>query len=118
MGRPSRFVSAFFKPRFLQTALSSNRALFKHYVERKITLMTTKHLTKVHQLRAHGLFVGAAALAALAAGCSDNSGADGVVAVESISVDPIFDQDESIYEEIVAEIDAMGALDRNGHMNQ
>jgi hypothetical protein len=41
-----------------------------------------------------------------------------VVASEPTGVDPIFEQDESIYEEIVAEIDAMGALDANGHMDQ
>ncbi len=41
-----------------------------------------------------------------------------MVASEPTGVDPIFEQDESIYEEIVGEIDAMGARDDNGHMNQ
>jgi hypothetical protein len=60
------------------------------------------------------LFVGA-----LSPACSnDSADPTPVVAAEPTGVDPIFEQDESIYEEIVAQIEAMGARDASGHMNQ
>ncbi len=64
----------------------------------------------------------AAALGSVSQACSDDRNPDtdvnALVAAEPTGVDPLFDQDDSIYEEIVAELDAMGALDANDQMNQ
>ncbi|HTV24718.1 MAG TPA: di-heme oxidoredictase family protein [Polyangiaceae bacterium] len=59
-----------------------------------------------------------AAFALAALSCSNDSQPVAVVAAEATGVDPVFEQDDSIYEEIVGEIDAMGALDANGHLDQ
>jgi Di-haem oxidoreductase, putative peroxidase len=86
------------------------------------------------------LFGTALALGLSSAGCSKGSGdgdtategsstggGDGIetgvgavlpVVTEPTGVEPLLDQDDSIYEEIVGEIEAMGALDANGHLNQ
>jgi hypothetical protein len=72
--------------------------------------------------------IGLGALSALGAGsqgCSDeekpNTAVDELnpaVAAEPTGVEPVLEQEDSIYEEIVAEIEAMGALDANGHLDQ
>jgi hypothetical protein len=85
-----------------------------------ITLMT-KCLGNGSHSGARNLLRAGVVLGAITAGCSDKSDPETVVAPVAAAptgVDPIFEQDESIYEEIVGEIDAMGALDPNGHMNQ
>jgi hypothetical protein len=86
-----------------------------------ITLMTTKRPRKASNPGARNLLRAAVALGTLTAGCSDKSDPETVVAAVSAAptgVDPILEQDESIYEEIVSEIEEMGALDPNGHMDQ
>jgi hypothetical protein len=40
------------------------------------------------------------------------------VTAEATGVEPILEQEDSIYEEIVATIEEMGALDANGHLDQ
>ncbi len=74
----------------------------------------------------------ALALGAVWSGCSnasnDAAGGDNIdtnvqnelpaVASEPTGVEPILEQDDSIYEEIVSDLEAMGALDVNGHLNQ
>lgn len=80
------------------------------------SLMMTKR--RVVSNAPHARLLMALFLGALAPACSKDSADPPVVASEPTGVDPIFEQDESIYEEIVGEIDAMGALDDNGHMNQ
>ena len=64
-----------------------------------------------------------AALGTISQGCSDDkkdvdTDVNPLVVAEPTGVDPILDQDDSIYEEIVLEITAMGALDANRHLNQ
>lgn len=81
--------------------------------------MNSKFRLKANSAR---MLLGAAAAVVASHGCSEGTNTDSsvnaLVAAEPTGVDPIFDQDDSIYEEIVAELDAMGALDANDQMNQ
>jgi hypothetical protein len=90
------------------------------WVVNMISLMKTTRRVRGGNPREHILCGAALVLGTFAQGCSDksSSGDAAIVASEPTGVDPIFEQDESIYEEIVGEIDAMGALDPNGHLNQ
>jgi hypothetical protein len=76
-----------------------------------------RSFSATHRPLTMSLLIGAA-MASAAAFVACSNGDDGPLPVEVTLVEPVLAQEESIYEELVEEMRAMGALDANGHMNQ
>lgn len=82
--------------------------------------MMNTTLLKICEPSARVLCGAALVLGAISPGCSDDGTTTEVASLltRPPPTEPIIDQEESVYAELVADISEMDALDANGHLNQ